>query len=98
MADYRKAWLENNDSNCGWYECVRCGKKLRKGDMDIDHIVPQSYGGGHELNNLQCMCRSCNRSKQDDIGMHTVNDYARNTSENTSRSIKKGLGSFLNFK
>lgn len=91
MANYRDKYFDDNDSNYGWYTCVRCGKKLRKGDVDVDHIIPQSYGGGHSENNLQCMCRTCNRSKRDDIDFNTVTDYASNTSKNA----KKGLGSFL---
>lgn len=87
MSNYRDKWFDNNDSNYGWYTCVRCGKKLRKGDVDIDHIIPQSYGGGDGLNNLQCMCKHCNRSKQDDLN-NSVGDYARNTIDNT----KKGIG------
>lgn len=35
MAGYREDWFDNNESNHGWYTCVRCGKKLRKGDVDI---------------------------------------------------------------
>lgn len=45
--DYRKKTLENTPSNHGWYTCPRCGKKFRKNDMQADHIVPQSKGGGH---------------------------------------------------
>lgn len=43
--DYRKTGLNTNLSNYGWYECVHCHKKFRKGDIDIDHIIPQSRGG-----------------------------------------------------
>lgn len=85
---YRDDWFNNNDSNHGWYTCVRCGKKLRKGDVDIDHIIPQSYGGSDNLNNLQCMCKSCNRSKQNDIGLDTIKDYSRNTFNNTRKKIE----------
>ena len=46
---YRDDWFDNNDSNHGWYTCVRCGRKLRRGDVDIDHIIPQSYGGRDSL-------------------------------------------------
>ena len=49
MAGYREDWFNNNESNHGWYTCVRCGKKLRKGDVDIDHIIPQNKGGRHDL-------------------------------------------------
>ncbi|MCI6190043.1 MAG: HNH endonuclease [Clostridium sp.] len=57
-----------------------------KGDIDIDHIIPQNYGGSDNLNNLQCMCKHCNRSKQDDLN-HVVSNYANNTVKN--RSWKK---------
>lgn len=86
MANYRKKFFEENPSNHGWYTCVRCGKKLRKGDADIDHIIPQSYGGWDSPDNLQCMCRSCNRSKQDDL-KDTVPDYLRNNAERIKRKF-----------
>lgn len=99
MAGYRDRWFENNDSNYGWYTCVRCGKKLRKGDVDIDHIIPQSYGGSHNINNLQCMCRTCNRSKRDDLDFNTVRDYSRNTVNNTSKNVSNTLsGLFKKFR
>lgn len=91
MENYRDTWFENNESNYGWYTCVRCSKKLRKGDVDIDHIIPQSRGGGHNLNNLQCMCKSCNCSKQNDMDINTVKDYSRNIAKNTSKNVNKFL-------
>lgn len=39
------------------YECVRCGSA---DDLTLDHILPQSLGGGHEAENLRVMCRKCN--------------------------------------
>lgn len=42
---YRDEYFKNNKSDHGWYTCVRCGKKLCKGDADIDHILPQNRGG-----------------------------------------------------
>ena len=54
MANYRELWFQNNESNHGWYTCVRCGKNFRKKDIDIDHIIPQNRGGKDNLNNLQC--------------------------------------------
>lgn len=61
---YREEWFKHNKSDHGWYTCARCGKKIRKEDADIDHIVPQKYGGSDRLFNLQCLCKHCNRSKQ----------------------------------
>lgn len=62
---------------------------MRKGDVDIEHIIPQNYSSSDNLNNLQCMCKSYNRSKQDDIGFDTVSDYMRNNTTNTSKNISK---------
>lgn len=87
---YRDNYFSNNSSNHGWYTCVRCGKKLRKGDVDIDHILPQSYGGGHGADNLQCMCKHCNRSKRDSIS-NTVPDYARNNVRRAGEKIKEWI-------
>ncbi|MDO4301082.1 MAG: HNH endonuclease signature motif containing protein [Clostridia bacterium] len=74
---YRDNYFKNNKSNYGWYTCVSCGRKFRKGDIDIDHILPQSCGGSDDIDNLQCMCRHCNRSKRDDT-KYTLEDYAGN--------------------
>lgn len=66
---YRDSFFKDsrNAGNHGWYKCVRCGRSFRKGDMDIDHIVPQMYGGSDSLDNLQCLCKHCNRSKGADV-------------------------------
>ena len=64
--NYRQRGLENTPSNNGWYKCIKCEKSYRKGDMDIDHIIPKSLGGGNNRENLQCICKHCNRSKQAD--------------------------------
>lgn len=95
MARYRDKWFENNPSNYGWYTCVRCGKKLRKGDVDIDHIIPRSRGGKDNINNLQCMCKRCNRSKRNDVDLNTVKDYTRNFINNYSKDIKNRLDGLL---
>lgn len=64
---YRQDYFDRNDvyeNNNGWYKCVKCGRSYRKGDMDIDHIIPKKYGGSDSEYNLQCICKHCNRSKQ----------------------------------
>ena len=40
--------------------CVYCNKKLR---LEMDHIIPISKGGIHELKNIVPSCRSCNATK-----------------------------------
>lgn len=85
---YRDDYFSKNPSNHGWYTCVRCGRKFRKGDMDIDHIIPQNRGGGDNEFNLQCMCKHCNRSKQDDMD-DTVPDLFRNLGRIMGREAEK---------
>lgn len=61
---YRAKWFKHNKPTLtGKYRCSHCGKKYRKKDIDIDHIVPKSRGGTNDLSNLQALCRYCNRSK-----------------------------------
>ncbi len=83
---YREDFFDSNKSSSGWYTCARCGKKLRKADVDVDHIIPQSKGGSNNIYNLQCMCKTCNRSKGNDMD-NTVSDYARNVLTNVSKDI-----------
>lgn len=86
MGNYRKNYLDNNPSNYGWYTCVKCKKSFRKGDIDIDHILPQKYGGGDGLDNLQCLCKHCNRSKGADL-RDTPGDYVSHNYNRAKRSI-----------
>lgn len=40
--------------------CRRCGSALA---LEVDHIEPVSRGGDDAFNNLQTLCRRCNRRK-----------------------------------
>ena len=90
--DYVETWFENNDSNHGWYTCAKCGKKIRKADADIDHIIPQKYGGSDKLFNLQCLCKHCNRSKQASM-KETVPDLVKTNKQRAVKSVKKKIES-----
>ena len=89
MGNYREEWFKHNPSDHGWYTCARCGKKFRKADMDVDHIIPQKYGGSDALFNLQGLCKHCNRSKQADVS-DTVPDLARTNAKLVVKSVKFG--------
>lgn len=41
--------------------CAYCGKIDE--NIEIDHIIPRSRGGGDNFDNLAPACRKCNRSK-----------------------------------
>lgn len=40
--------------------CKYCGSNE---DLEIDHIIPLAKGGTNDLDNLQILCRHCNRKK-----------------------------------
>ena len=42
-------------------KCVFCGSKK---NLEYDHIVPISQGGNSNVENIQILCRSCNRKKR----------------------------------
>lgn len=41
-------------------KCAKCGAEK---NLTIDHVVPICKGGGHNIENLQILCRSCNNKK-----------------------------------
>lgn len=43
--------------------CCKCGKDLKWGHFEIDHIVPYSKGGKTTLANSALICKSCNSKK-----------------------------------
>lgn len=86
---YRDTYFSKNDvydNNHGWYRCVKCGRSFRKGDMDIDHIIPKKFGGRDSELNLQCICKHCNRSKQASL-KDTPRDLARSSKRIIGREI-----------
>ena len=43
-------------------KCLACGKKVT---LTMDHVIPLSKGGIHDISNIQPLCLSCNSSKYD---------------------------------
>ena len=85
MANYRKTFFEENPSNNGWYTCEHCGRKFRKAGLQVDHIVPKSYGGWNSADNLQGLCPDCNKRKSNSL-RDTIPDYLNN---NVKRARRK---------
>lgn len=46
------------------YKCRICGRSAKDGvSLEVDHIIPRSFGGGDEPGNLQTTCFDCNRGR-----------------------------------
>jgi hypothetical protein len=45
-------------------KCARCGSRE---NLEYDHIVPVSKGGGNTARNIELLCESCNRKKSNKI-------------------------------
>lgn len=46
------------------FRCVKCGRGPSDGViLEVDHICPVSAGGRTEPDNLETLCRDCNRGK-----------------------------------
>lgn len=45
-------------------KCKRCGAEE---DLEFDHIIPVAKGGSNTENNIELLCKSCNRKKSDRI-------------------------------
>ena len=53
--------------------CQYCGRKLPRNELNLDHVVPRSKGGGSAWTNVVCCCHVCNFKKggrtPDEAGM-----------------------------
>jgi hypothetical protein len=56
------------------FRCLCCGESKRR-LLEIDHVAPSYYGGDSSLDNLQTLCRICNRTK----ALNTLNFHIHRT-------------------
>lgn len=54
----RLAVLERDGEVCAYCSSLN-------GPFEVDHVIPWTRGGSHEMDNLVVACRPCNRSKKD---------------------------------
>ena len=64
--------------------CNGCATEMRILDLEIDHIVPRSKGGGDYVENYQLLCGNCNRVK----GNRPM-EYLRNKISQRERLLKQ---------
>lgn len=58
------------------WKCGLCGHRIRKHDLTVDHIIPQSRGGTHAVDNLRLVHAKCNIIKGNDLD-HEFSTYKR---------------------
>lgn len=54
----RKSILQRDN-----FTCQYCGKKPKKEDINLDHVIPKSRGGTNSWSNLVASCIYCNAKK-----------------------------------
>jgi 5-methylcytosine-specific restriction endonuclease McrA len=45
------------------YTCQYCAKRFPRAQLNLDHVVPRSQGGGSSWENVVCSCHRCNLRK-----------------------------------
>ena len=58
-----KLWESQN------HKCAHCGKTLSLDEFYVDHIVPFDFVGDELENNYQGLCKHCNSSKTNHVGL-----------------------------
>jgi len=43
--------------------CYYCGEPMRRMRFTLDHVIPLSRGGYHDITNIVCACNMCNSRK-----------------------------------
>ena len=78
------------------YRCCECGASKDETSLEIDHILPVAKGGTNDIDNLQTLCRECNRMKHTDewVGGETDLETVKNELNNLEKQLqnaKEGL-------
>lgn len=67
------AWFraELIKSHVRWHgsKCPKCGYRVHRSDLTVDHIFPLRWGGRTSRQNAQVLCFSCNSSKGARFGL-----------------------------
>ena len=75
--------------------CQYCGKKCRKEDLNLDHVIPKSRGGEMSWKNIVLSCIKCNDRKRDrtpqEAGMRLMREPFVPKSEDIRRPFSHRL-------
>ena len=51
------------------FTCLYCGSRPGNDNLEVDHLIPYSFGGSDNATNLVSSCVKCNRGKSNGIYM-----------------------------
>ena len=68
------------------FQCQACGLKSPEVELEVDHVRPVSLGGLDVPENLQALCRSCNRGKSATPADAAMVEEVRDRSETFARA------------
>lgn len=61
-----RQWIEQR-INALLVPCAYCSSWISPRLVEIDHVIPLSRGGTHDVSNLAVACKPCNRSKSNKL-------------------------------
>src|SRR3989344_6118927 len=60
ISNEKRIQIFNRDGN----KCLWCGRSVVEGiKLNVDHIVPEHFGGSSDFDNLGTLCNLCNNGK-----------------------------------
>lgn len=76
------------------YRCCECGASKNETSLEIDHIIPVAKGGTNDIDNLQTLCRECNRMKHTDewVGGETDLESVKKELDSLKKQIETVKG------
>jgi CRISPR/Cas system Type II protein with McrA/HNH and RuvC-like nuclease domain len=71
-------------------KCALCPKFLdEEREIEEDHIVPISYGGGNDNKNIRLVCRDCNRKRGNELEGYVDLEFMIQYIEDRLRNLPK---------
>ena len=67
--------------------CEGCNLHFPPRNLTIDHIVPESHGGGGDIANLQLLCHACNWLKADGTQEQLVDKLREQEDDDTGGGV-----------
>lgn len=78
-----------------WFSSGCIYHDLRKGNCEVDHIIPLAAGGTNDLSNLQLLCKACHKRKSDALDKKAAAKIKRQALAKGQQATRAAKGSKL---